>query len=90
MLSRMKSILLQKCFEKKYAKLPQKIKAAFKERRDLFLENMYNPILDNHSVEKAYPGCRSIDITGDYRAIFFEEGEVVTFIAIGTHAQLYK
>jgi len=81
---------LRKYFEKKYSKLPNKIKDAFKERRNLFLENMYNPILDNHLVDKAYPGCRSIDITGDYRAIFFEEGDVITFIAIGTHAQLYK
>lgn len=86
----MKSILLQKRFEKRYAKLPQKIKDAFKERRNLFLENMYDPTLDNHPVDKAYPGCRSIDITGDYRAIFFDDGVVVTFVAIGTHAQLYK
>lgn len=86
----MKSILLQKYFEKKYAKLPHKIKDAFKERRDLFLENMYDPILDNHSVDRAYPGCRSINITGDYRAIFFDDGAVVTFVAIGTHAQLYN
>lgn len=90
MLSRMKSILLQKHFEKRYAKLPQKIKDAFKERRNIFLENMHDPILDNHSVDRAYPGCRSIDITGDYRAIFFEDGEVFTLVAIGTHAQLYK
>ncbi|MBI5798817.1 MAG: hypothetical protein HZB10_02710 [Candidatus Yonathbacteria bacterium] len=86
----MKSIILRKHFEKKYSKLPNKIKDAFKERRNLFLENMYSPILDNHPVDKAYPGCRSIDITGDYRAIFFEDGEAVTFVAIGTHAQLYK
>ena len=90
MLFRRKSILLQKHFEKRYAKLPQKIKDAFRERRNIFLKNMYDPILNNHSVDKAYPGCCSIDITGDYRAIFFENGDVVTFVAISTHAQLYK
>lgn len=86
----MKSVILRKYFEKKYSKLPNKIKESFKERRNLFLANEYDTILDNHPVEKAYPGCRSIDITGDYRAIFFEDKEVVTFVTIGTHAQLYK
>ncbi len=79
-----------KQFVKVFEKLLPKVKERFYERFDAFVVNKYNPLLDNHSVDKAYPGCRSIDIAGDYRAIFFEEGEVVTFVAIGTHAQLYK
>lgn len=79
----------EKKFTKVFTKLLPKTKERFYERLTSFVVNKYDPTLDNHSVDKAYPGCRSIDITGDYRAIFFEEGEVVTFIAIGTHAQLY-
>jgi mRNA-degrading endonuclease YafQ of YafQ-DinJ toxin-antitoxin module len=37
-----------------------------------------------------YAGCNSIDITGDYRAIFLDEGNIVTFVMIGSHSQLYK
>lgn len=80
----------EKQFVKVFKKLLPRIKERFYERLAAFVVNKYDPILDNHSVDRAYPGCRSIDITGDYRAIFFEDGEVVTFVAIGTHAQLYK
>lgn len=83
-------IVYEKQFVKVFKNLLPKVKDRFYERLNVFVVNKYNPILNNHSVDKAYPGCSSIDITGDYRAIFFEEGEVVTFIAIGTHAQLYK
>jgi len=48
-----------------------------------------HPLLNNHDVSKVYTGCRSINITGDYRAIFQDEGEIVIFITIGTHSELY-
>lgn len=80
----------KKKFKKSYKNLSPKVREKFSERLDIFTKNKYDPILDNHPVDKAYPGCRSIDITGDYRAIFFDGEEVVTFVAIGTHAQLYK
>ncbi len=80
----------KKHFLKKFKKSPPKLREQFRERLDLFLENKFDPILENHSVERAYPGCRSINITGDYRALFQEEGDVVVFVAIGTHPELYR
>ncbi len=85
----MRRWFLHKKFEKRYAKLPQEVKARFKERRDLFLENPFDPRLNNHSVDRAYPGCRSINVTGDYRAIFSEFVGGVMFVNVGTHAELY-
>ena len=82
-------IHLHKNFEKPYSKLSPAIKEKFKERRNLFMNNPFNPILNNHSVDKAYPGCRSINITGDYRVIFRQNDNLVEFINIGTHSQLY-
>ena len=77
-------------FDKKYAKLPKKLQEKFKERRNLFMANPFDSILDNHSLHEPYAGCRSINITGDYRAVFFHEQEdVVRFIAIGTHHELF-
>ena len=70
-------ILLHKKFQKRYAKLPQKI------------ENPLDPTLNNHSVGPAYPDSRSINIAGNYRAIFQEKGDGVIFINIRTHPQLY-
>lgn len=55
----------------------------------LFLKDKFAKKLNNHSVDKAFPDCRSINITGDYRAIFYESGDVAVFIIIGTHSELY-
>lgn len=78
-------------FVKKFNKLPPKIKIKFYERLRLFEQDPFNQILNNHSVEYIYPNWRSIDITGDYRALFeLQNGDVVMFMKIGTHSELYK
>lgn len=80
---------LHRLFLKKFKKLPVKIRSRFGERLELFLAMPTDPSLNNHSVEKVFPDCRSINITGDYRAIFKVEQDTVIFITIGTHAELY-
>lgn len=80
---------LHRLFIKKFDKLPQPIRTKFVERKNLFLADKFHPLLNNHSVGRAFPGCRSIDVTGDYRAIFKENGECVLFMNIGTHSELY-
>ena len=63
----------------------------FKERRDLFIENNFHALLNNHSVAPTYPNWRSINITGSFRALFeVKEKEKVVFMKIGTHSELYK
>lgn len=76
-------------FDKKFRKLNPKIQNQFYERLSIFITNRYHPILNNHRVEKRFAGCRSINITGDYRAIFQDESNMVIFINIGTHSELY-
>jgi len=73
-----------------YEKLPKKIRTKFLDRSDVFCATPFESLLNNHSVDPLYPACRSISVTGDYRAIFKQEGNAVNFIAIGTHPQLYK
>jgi mRNA-degrading endonuclease YafQ of YafQ-DinJ toxin-antitoxin module len=80
---------LHRRFIKKFKKLPKSVRLKFVERKNLFVEDKFNPVLNNHSVGKAFPGCRSIDITGDYRVIFEDGGDVATFLKIGTHSELY-
>ena len=81
---------LHKSFKKQFAKLPPKVKKKFFERVDMFLKDKFNPILSNHSVDSVYPGCRSINITGDYRALYEPQTEdFVVFTKIGTHSELY-
>ncbi len=80
---------MHKSFKKNFKKLPPKIRKQFYERAELFAANKFNAILNNHSVDQAYTNCRSINVTGDYRAIFRENAEVAIFLDIGTHSELY-
>jgi addiction module RelE/StbE family toxin len=82
-------IRYKKCFEKDFKRLPEHIRERFLERIALFLANKSDRILNNHSVDHVFKDCRSINVTGDYRAIFEDYGDVVVFIAIGTHSELY-
>ncbi len=82
-------ITFHKQFKKRFDKLPKKIKDHFYSRLDLLIKDKDHIQLNNHSVDKAYNECRSINVTGDYRAIFKEEPNLVIFIDIGTHSELY-
>ena len=84
-------VILHKNFKKKFQKLPLKIKQQYFERVELFLKNKFDSSLNNHSVDPIYPGWRSINITGDYRVLFEEKSDnVVMFMRIDTHSELYK
>lgn len=63
-------VLYAKGFKRMYEKLRPKTKQRFKERRNIFLERPFEPILENHALHAEYAGCRSINVTGDYRATF--------------------
>ena len=77
-------------FIKKFQKLPDKIRENFFERLELSQNEPFHPLLNNHSVESAYQNWRSINITGDYRALYeVGEEDVVVFMKIGTHSELY-
>jgi len=60
----------------------------------MFLNNPSNPQLRNHPLKGALGGYNSINITGDWRALYTEEKLddeiIITFEMIGTHSQLYK
>lgn len=77
-------------FIKAYAKCSSKIKKAFNKRLKIFEHDQYNPVLNNHKLTGKYFGLKSINITGDWRAIFKQNKNLVIFMIIGTHSQLYK
>ena len=82
-------------FAKQLKKAPLKIKEAFRKRREIFFENPFNPQLNNHQLTGDYKEHRSINITGDWRAIFTqnldkEGNKTILFKLIGTHSQLYR
>ncbi len=84
-----------KKFTKQYNKAPAQIKKNFNQKIKLFLQSPLHPILNNHSLAGKLLGYRSINVTGDWRAIYKElkdeKGEIkVVFELIGTHSQLYR
>ena len=84
-------IRFHKNFEKQFKKLQKSEKEKFKQRADIFLKDEFNPILNNHPLKGEYLGYRSINITGDLRAIYKPKGrDVMIFVAIDTHSNLYK
>lgn len=78
-------------FRKRYKKLPFSIQLRFEDRLQIFKSDKFHPLLNNHALTGGWQGHRSINITGDWRAIFreFENGELIYFDIIGTHSELY-
>ncbi len=86
----MMQIFSHKHFDKKFKKLSPVIKKKFCERIAMFLENPFAEELNNHELNGNYQGMRSINITGDIRAIYETiDKQKIYFIAIGSHAQLH-
>lgn len=84
-------VRFSKRFVKNYKRAPKKIRTAFNARLDIFMKDKFYPQLNNHSLTGNYQGYRSINITGDWRAIFTEvgNGKVAYFVTIDTHSNLY-
>ena len=77
-------------FLKVFEKLPTTIQEKFFARLSLFHREPFHPLLKNHSVDAAYPRWRSINVTGDYRALFEQvNDDTIVFMKIGTHSELY-
>lgn len=82
-------------FDKQLQKAPIGIKKAFRNRLLIFRNDQFHPLLHNHALMGNYHGFRSINISGDWRALYKEvlsdkEEIIVEFRLLGTHSQLYK
>jgi addiction module RelE/StbE family toxin len=87
----MVKIKFSKRFKKQFAKLPTKVKATFKLRLELFIDDPNSKLLRVHKLSGRLNAYSSFSVTGDYGVIYRIEGDMVyIFEMIGTHAQLYK
>ena len=81
-------------FQKQLERAPIKIKEAFRDQRKLFNQDQFAPQLKNHQLTGKFKNYRSINITGDWRALYsknkINKENVIIFEALGTHSQLYK
>jgi len=85
------NVRFHKNFIKSYRKLSAKLQSQTDERLVLFRNDPYDLVLNNHLLKGKYQGNRSINITGDFRAIFkLLDADLAYFVEIGTHDKLYK
>ena len=81
---------LSKQFEKSFSKLPKKVKSKAIEQLTIFAVDHMDARLNNHSLTGKWSDHRSINITGNVRAIYTEANEnIVRFVDIGSHPKLY-
>lgn len=82
-------ISYSKAFIKQAKKLSPEIRNKLLERVEVFSMNPLHPTLRNHALKGKYKNYRSIDITGDVRALYLQRSTEAIFDAVGTHSQLY-
>ena len=84
------NIVYHKIFLKDYKQLsPTQKEKLEKILRQFFLDE-FNPILNNHPLKGKYLGYRSINVTGDLRAIYKKINNTALFVTIDSHSNLYK
>lgn len=78
-------------FVKELRRAPRKIQIAFRDRLIIFIEDPAHPLLRVHKLTGELGDFFSFNITGDWRAVYekLENGEIILFIMLGTHSQLY-
>jgi len=85
------NVIFSTKFRKQYRKSEQVIQDSFNKRLEIFIKNQTDIRLNNHSLTGNFRGSKSININGDWRAIYsiLDEGTVI-FELMGTHSQLYR
>ena len=89
MVGRIKGYRFSNRFRKQYRALPREIRQAFKEKLELFLNDMRHPSLrvkKIQGVQNRWEGS----ITMKYRFTFHIDEDVVVLRTIGTHDILMK
>jgi len=76
-------------YKKRIAKNDQLVKD-FLEAVDIFEADRTSPIINDHQLEDRMFNFRAFSINENYRVVYIDKGEVVIFMDIGTHEQVYK
>lgn len=82
-------VYYHKNFKKQFRKLPKKITDKFLENLKIFISKSNLQKIHNHQLHGKWASYRSINITADLRAIYRIEGDIIVFVAIGSHSELY-
>lgn len=70
--------------------MPKKYQEQFSKKLDIFFENPFNPVLNNHQLNGKLKNLRSINVTGDIRIIYEQVNKnTALFLKIARHSKLY-
>jgi mRNA interferase YafQ len=83
------TIAYSKNFIKQARKLSPELRKKLLERIEIFSKNPLHPDLRNHQLKGRYKDYRSVDVTGDVRALYLQKEDEAIFDTVGTHSQLY-
>lgn len=85
------TVIFHRNFKKRYKKLLSSEQARCDERINLFIHDPFHPLLNDHALSGDYKDYRSINISGDLRAIYEPVSKnIAHFITLGTHNELYQ
>jgi mRNA interferase YafQ len=80
-------------YSKNFLKQAKRLSPGLREKLQsslrLFGKNPLDPELRNHALKGKYREYRSIDVTGDVRALYLARGDEAIFDTVGSHSQLY-
>lgn len=83
--------IFHKRFQKNYAKLSDGVKDKFENQLEVFYGDCFDKKLSNHELHGKYKNHRSINVSGDLRAIYtMLNKDTALFIDIGSHSELYS
>lgn len=85
------TLLFSKPFRKQHKKAPTNIQKKLIQKLNIFIIDPTHTSLNNHRLKGKYKKYYSINITGDWRALFQKvNNSTYKFYFLGTHSQLYK
>lgn len=85
-------IKFHKKFDKHYAKLNRKIQIKVYKFIEIFKNNPFDPIVQNHPLSGQMKDKRAFYVTDDIRIIFeeYKNYTVVLMLDVGIHNQVYQ
>lgn len=85
------NVIFHRNFKRRYKKLRTSEQKKCDERIILFMENPFDPVLHNHALSGTWKRYRSINITGDLRALYeLVDTDTALIILVDTHGNLYR
>ena len=83
-------IIYRKKFKKAFGKQSKKVQDIFFEKMEVFQNDQFHYLLNNHALKGEFEGVRSFNITGDIRVHYITIDNIIILLTLGSHSELYS